>query len=270
MNFYEIVVMNDLEKLFLSELKDTYNAEQQLLKALPQMEHTARSDSLKRAFHEHTEQTQTHVNRLERVFQQIGQPPQGRPSPGLQGLVAEEEQTLKILGHNSESDAVLVTAIHKTDHYEIASYATLCELAQELGNDNALQLLEQTLNEAKQMEEKLNQLGQSAQTSKQLFLVQLEEMYDAEHQLASALAELQKYAVSKVLTLAFWFHQKQTEKHSKRLEKVFDEVRLRPDSQTVQRHRRHHRRSANSRDGISRQFRLGRGADRCGSESRAL
>jgi ferritin-like metal-binding protein YciE len=216
--------MNDLEKLFLSELKDTYDAEQQLVQALPEMEQTAKSDPLKRAFHEHLEQTKTHVNRLERVFEQLGQAPKRRPCPSVQGLVLEEEGMFDILGHNSESDAVLVTAGHKAEHYEIASYGTLCEWAKELGYDSALGLLSQTLSEEKQTDEKLDQLGESAQVSEKLFLVGLQEMYDAEHLLASALAELQKYAVSKVLKLAFWYHQKQTEKHSKRLEKVFEEI----------------------------------------------
>src|SRR5689334_7858956 len=171
-----MVVMNDLEKLFLSELKDTYDAEQQLLKALPEMEQTAKSDSLKHAFHEHAEQTRTHVNRLEQVFQQLGQAPKRRPAPGAQGLVIEEEEMIKILGQNSESDAVLVTAGHKTEHYQIASYGTLCEWAKELRYDSALDLLKQTLGEEKRADEKLNQLGESAHVSKQLFLVQLEEM----------------------------------------------------------------------------------------------
>jgi ferritin-like metal-binding protein YciE len=147
--------MNDLEKLFLSELKDTYDAEQQLLKALPEMEQTAKSDSLKRAFHEHTVQTETHVNRLERVFEQLGQTPKRRPGHGVQGLVLEEEGMLKTLGRNSESDAVLVTAGHKAEHYEITAYRTLSSWAKELGMARVVSLLEENLSDEEQTDKAL-------------------------------------------------------------------------------------------------------------------
>lgn len=87
--------MNDLEKLFLSELKDIYDCEQQLVKALPEMEKSATCDELKNAFHEHWEQTRTHVNRLENVFRALGEEPRGKSCKGIEGIIDEGESMAK-------------------------------------------------------------------------------------------------------------------------------------------------------------------------------
>lgn len=153
--------MNDLEKLFVSELKDIYDGEQQLVQALSQMEKSATSGALKEAFHEHMEQTKTHVNRLERVFQQIGQTPKRRACHGIEGIVNEGEMLLKTLAGNSSLDAALIASGQKAEHYEITSYGSLCTWAEELGYNSALQVLKENLNDEKNTEEKLNQLAES-------------------------------------------------------------------------------------------------------------
>src|ERR1043166_1506761 len=221
--------MNNLEKLFLSELKDLYDGEQQRVQALPHREQKARSGELKMAFREHLEETRTHIKRLTQVFDEIHETPERKTCYGISGLLDEAQAMMRTVPGDAELDAGLIAAGQKTEHYEIASYGSLCSWAKELGHGGALQLLKQNLSEEKQADEKLARLAESCRNSGALFLITLREIYDAEHLLASALAELEKYAVSKLLKLAVHHHLNQTEKHSKRLEKVFKEIGPAPD-----------------------------------------
>jgi ferritin-like metal-binding protein YciE len=152
--------MNDLEKLFVSELRDIYDGEQQLVEALPELEKNAVSGELKQAFHEHWEQTRNHVNRLERVFQSIGQEPSRKTCRGLEGIIDEGELMAKEFEKNSALDAALIEAGQKAEHYEITSYGTLCSWAEELGRAQALELLKQNLSEEKDADARLTRLAE--------------------------------------------------------------------------------------------------------------
>ncbi len=153
--------MNDLEKLFVSELKDMYDGEQQLVDALEQLEKNAMSGELKSAFREHREQTRRHVNRLEEVFQQIGETPKRKTCHGIEGIVDEGQMIAEEFKGNSAVDAALIAAAQKAEHYEITSYGSLCSWAEELGRDQIARLLEDTLEEEKEADMKLTRLAES-------------------------------------------------------------------------------------------------------------
>ncbi len=154
--------MNDLEKLFLRELKDIYDGEQQLMKALPEMEKSAASRELKAAFHDHYDQTRNHVNRLERVFRDFGAEPERRSCKGLEGIIDEGESMASEFKENSALDAALIESGQKVEHYEITSYGTLCSWAEQLGRTNVLSLLKQTLDEEKQTDQELTRLAEAS------------------------------------------------------------------------------------------------------------
>ncbi len=161
--------MNDLQKLFLSELKDIYDGEQQILKALPTMEESAKSGQLKHAFHEHLDQTRTHVDRLESVFREIGEEPRRRTCTGLEGIIDEGEVMAKEFKNNSALDAALIEGGQKVEHYEITAYGTLCSWAEELGQNRIASLLRQTLEEEKQTDVKLTRLAELSRNREAVF-----------------------------------------------------------------------------------------------------
>jgi ferritin-like metal-binding protein YciE len=154
--------MNDLQKLFISELKDIYDGEQQLVKALSEMQENAVSQELKSAFGEHQEQTRHHVNRLERVFQEIGEEPSSKKCQGLEGIIDEGQLITKEFQDNSALDAALISSGQKAEHYEITTYGTLCSWAQELGYENVVSLLEENLSEEKEADAILSRLAENA------------------------------------------------------------------------------------------------------------
>lgn len=154
--------MNDLQKLFISELKDMYDGEQQLVDALAEMEKSADSAELKSAFHEHLEETKGHVNRLEQVFKQIGETPKRKTCHGIEGIIDEGQMLSKEFQGNAALDAALITAGQKSEHYEITSYGSLCSWAEELGLDPVADLLKQNLSEEKHADEKLTQLAEAS------------------------------------------------------------------------------------------------------------
>ncbi len=153
--------MNDLQKLFLSELEDMYDCEKQLVKALPEMEESAEAPELKRAFHEHLEQTKVHVNRLEGVFRAMGQEPDRRSCKGIEGIIDEGQDIAKEFRKNSALDAGLIAAAQKVEHYEITSYGTLCSWAKELGNEEILAVLKENLSEEKMTDELLTRVAEA-------------------------------------------------------------------------------------------------------------
>jgi ferritin-like metal-binding protein YciE len=152
--------MNDLEKIFVSELKDIYDGEQQLVNALVEMEQSASSGELKSAFHEHLEETRNHVNRLESVFREIGEEPKRKTCHGLEGIIDEGQLMAKEFADNSALDAALIAAGQKAEHYEITSYGTLCSWADELGRPEVSSQLRQNLEEERAADEKLTTLAQ--------------------------------------------------------------------------------------------------------------
>ncbi len=153
--------MNDLQKLFLTELEDMYDAEKQLVEALPEMEESAQSVELKNAFRQHLEQTKTHVNRLENVFRAMGQEPDRRTCKGIEGIIDEGQQIAKEFRKNSALDAGLIAAAQKVEHYEITSYGTLCSWAEQLQNPQILSWLKENLSEEKMADQLLTRVAES-------------------------------------------------------------------------------------------------------------
>jgi ferritin-like metal-binding protein YciE len=153
--------LDTLEKLYINELRDLYNAENQLLKALPKMAKAASSEELKQAFEKHLEQTETHVERLEQVFEELGQNPKGKTCHGMKGLIEEGSEMLQKDGEESVLDAGIIVAAQKVEHYEIAGYGSVRTFAQLLGRNEAVELLQTTLNEESETNELLNKLAES-------------------------------------------------------------------------------------------------------------
>src|SRR5829696_9130150 len=139
--------LDSLENLFLEELKDVYNAEKQLVRALPRMAKAAESPELQQAFTKHLRETEGHVQRLERIFRSLGETPRGKKCKGMEGLVEEGKEILEEDGASEVIDAALISAAQRVEHYEIAAYGCLSTYAQLLGFNAAAQLLEQNLNE---------------------------------------------------------------------------------------------------------------------------
>jgi ferritin-like metal-binding protein YciE len=125
--------LDTLEKLYISELRDLYSAENQLLKALPKMAKEASSKELKEGFEKHLEQTRGHVERLEQIFEQLDEGPKGKTCHGMKGLIEEGSEILKEDGEDSVLDAGIIVAAQKVEHYEIASYGSARTFANLLG-----------------------------------------------------------------------------------------------------------------------------------------
>src|SRR6202022_3587954 len=136
-----------LKELYIDELKDLYNAESQLVKALPKMAKAASSDELRRGFEDHLEQTKNHVQRLEKIFQALGESPKGKKCKGMEGLIEEGEEMIKEGPGAEELDAGLIAAAQRVEHYEIAGYGCGRTYANLLDEREAVSLLEETLNE---------------------------------------------------------------------------------------------------------------------------
>ena len=152
--------LDTLEKLYISELRDLYSAENQLLKALPKMAKGASSNELKDAFEKHLEQTKGHVERLEEIFEQLDESPKGKTCHGMKGLIEEGSEILKKDGEGSVLDAGIIVAAQKVEHYEIAGYGSVRTFANLLGKDEAASLLQFTLEEESETNELLNRLAE--------------------------------------------------------------------------------------------------------------
>jgi ferritin-like metal-binding protein YciE len=152
--------MNALTELFLEELADIYYAEKLLLKALPKMAKAARAESLKDAFAEHLSQTEQQVQRIEEVFGLFDKPAKSKKCEAMEGLVAEGKTIMAEWKGSHACDAALIAAAQKIEHYEIASYGCLCTWAKLLENDEALELLKETMNEEETTDDNLSKLAQ--------------------------------------------------------------------------------------------------------------
>lgn len=148
-----------LRELYVEELKDLYNAENQLLKALPKMAKAASSEELRQGFEEHLEQTRGHVERLETIFDSLDETPKGKKCMGMEGLVKEGSEVMSEDFEGPLMDAALIGAAQRVEHYEIAAYGTVSEFAKLLGENEQVSLLEETLEEEKQTDEKLTNLA---------------------------------------------------------------------------------------------------------------
>jgi ferritin-like metal-binding protein YciE len=152
--------VDTLRDLFVKELSDVYSAEKQITKALPKMAKAATFQELQDAFSRHLKQTEGHIVRLEQVFDMIGEKPKRVKCKGMEGLVEEGEELLKQKADGPAVDAGLISAAQRVEHYEIAAYGTLRTYAETLGEKDAAQLLQQTLNEEGETDKKLSGLAE--------------------------------------------------------------------------------------------------------------
>ena len=152
--------LDSLQTLWIEELRDIYNAENQLLKALPKMAKGASSPELKQAFEDHLEETKGHVERLEEIFEKLDEKPTGKTCKAMKGLVEEGSEILEEEGEDSVLDAGIIAAAQKVEHYEIASYGTVVAFAKMLGEEDAADLLQQTLDEEGEADKHLSELAE--------------------------------------------------------------------------------------------------------------
>ncbi len=153
--------MKSLQDLFVDQLKDLYNAENQLVKALPKVAKTAKNPELKKAVEEHLEETKGHVTRLEKVFEEIETRARGKTCAAMEGLIAEAKELMAEKPEAEVHDAGLIGAAQKVEHYEIAGYGTLKTWARQLGMEKVARLLEETLEEEKAADQKLTEIAEN-------------------------------------------------------------------------------------------------------------
>ncbi len=153
--------LDSLEPLMIDELRDILDAEKQITKALPKMVKAASSEQLRSAFQQHLEQTNGQIERLNQVFEELGERARGKKCEGMQGIIEEGQQMLEEADEGPTRDALLIAAAQKVEHYEIASYGTARTFASQLGHSRAASLLEQTLEEEKATDQKLTSLAES-------------------------------------------------------------------------------------------------------------
>ena len=150
-----------LHELFVEELRDMYDAEKRIIKALPKIAKHAQSDELRSALTEHLRQTEKQAIRLEQVFKSIGETPRGKKCDGIMGILEEGNHAMEELEEGPILDAALIAGCQKVEHYEIASYGTLAYFAELMGHERAKDLLGATLDEEKAADEKLNTIATS-------------------------------------------------------------------------------------------------------------
>ena len=153
--------LDSLNSLFIEELKDIYNAEKQIVTALPKMAKAASSPDLAQAFTNHLEESKGHVARLEQIFQSLDLPARGKKCKGMEGLLEEGKEILEEKSDGDESvlDAALISAAQRVEHYEMAAYGCLRSYAELLGHNDIVRLLEQTLQEEEAADDKLTELA---------------------------------------------------------------------------------------------------------------
>lgn len=150
-----------LDDLFHDTLRDIYYAERQILRALPKMKRAATSPQLQKAFDTHKQQTQDQIERLQQVFETIDKNPRGKTCPAIDGIIDEAEEIMEEYKNSRALDAGLISAAQAVEHYEITRYGTLRRWAQELGNDRARALLDETLREEAETDELLSQIAEA-------------------------------------------------------------------------------------------------------------
>lgn len=153
--------LNTLHDLLIDELKDLYNAETQLLKALPKMAAAASAPELKAAFEDHLGETEGHVARLQKICEELECSPKGKKCSAMQGLIEEGAEIIKCKGNAAVKDAALIAAAQRVEHYEMAGYGCARTFAATLGYTSAAELLQETLNEEGSADQKLTELAES-------------------------------------------------------------------------------------------------------------
>ncbi|WP_029585672.1 ferritin-like domain-containing protein [Bradyrhizobium sp. URHD0069] len=152
----------DLNDLFLDTLKDVYYAEKQILRALPKMAKAAHSDKLRAAFEKHHGETEDQVGRLEQIFEMIDKPARGKTCDAIQGLLDEGKEIMEEYKGSEALDAGMLAAAQAVEHYEISRYGTLKQWAQQLGMNDTVRLLDETLQEEKKTDEALTSLAEAS------------------------------------------------------------------------------------------------------------
>ncbi|MFO0832311.1 MAG: ferritin-like domain-containing protein [Phycisphaerales bacterium] len=153
-------MLDTLNGLLAEQVKDLYNAEHQLIKALPKLAKAATEPGLKQAFLSHLEETRTHVDRLEKIAEKLGIKPTGKTCKAMQGLIAEGSEVLDEKGEEPVVDAALIAAAQRVEHYEISAYGTVRAIAEKLGKHDIAKLLQATLDEERAADEKLTDISE--------------------------------------------------------------------------------------------------------------
>jgi ferritin-like metal-binding protein YciE len=149
----------NLQELLIDELKDIYSAEKQITRALPKMAKAAKSPALRQAFETHLDETKGQIERLDQIFDTLGKKAGGKVCHGMQGVIEEGKEMMDELEKGDVRDAGLISAAQRVEHYEIAAYGTVREYAKMLGQKDVAKLLDQTLEEEKATDEKLNSIA---------------------------------------------------------------------------------------------------------------
>ena len=157
--------INNLSDVYVSQLQDLYSAETQLVKALPKLAKAASLPELAAGFSEHLEQTKEHVRRLEEILEALEVNPGGKKCKAMEGLIAEGAESIDEVASPEAKDALLIAAAQRVEHYEIAAYGTVKAFAKILGEDDALELIEETLAEEVQTNEKLTKVSRTVNES---------------------------------------------------------------------------------------------------------
>lgn len=153
--------INSLHDLYITELKDLYDAENRIIKALPKMVEAAGSQELRNAFQLHLEQTRRQVQRLEEIFRQLDESPKGHKCKGMEGIIDEGEDLMSEDSPAAVCDAGLISSAQRVEHYEIAAYGTVRTYARRLGYEDQARLLQETLQEEGETDKKLTGLAES-------------------------------------------------------------------------------------------------------------
>jgi len=153
--------LENLQQLFVKELRDLYDAENQITEALPKMITAAQHTELKNALQEHLQVTKQQITRLEKIFQMLNQKPSGESCKGMKGVIKEGDDIISTGGDASTLDAGIIAAAQRVEHYEMAGYGTVRTYAQLLGQTEMARLLQQTLNEEEEADQKLSQIASS-------------------------------------------------------------------------------------------------------------
>ena len=153
--------MENLQDLMKEDLKDVLHAENQIIKALPKMIKAATNPQLQSAFEKHLEETKGQVERIEQVMEMLGMPAKGKPCKAMQGIIEEGKEVMSEDAEDDVMDAALIGAAQKVEHYEIATYGTLCTYAELLGLRDAKKLLGQNLAEEKKTDQMLTELAET-------------------------------------------------------------------------------------------------------------
>lgn len=152
--------VNSMHGLFIEELRDLYSAENQLVRALPQLAAASKSETLRKAFEMHLEETRNHVTRLSEIFAELGASPTGKHCKGMEGLIAEGNEAIQMQGDPDVRDAALIGAAQRCEHYEMAGYGVVRTFAKELGMDTLASKLQKTLDEEGSADKKLTAIAE--------------------------------------------------------------------------------------------------------------